>query len=213
MEQNELPDYYEVLQVSRRAEPLIITRAYRLLAALYHPDNKKTGNEDEFFKVVAAYRTLVDPVRRAAYDRARFGNTGRPTPGTNGTGTALSEPPLSTDQPPQDERQLRRIVLQALYDVRRNRSYKPGLSLLVISEVLESSIDAAQFTLWYLRGKKLIEIADDDGMAITVAGVDYLEANEAEPAPEAPLPSLPRHVAQIPMRPESGPAGPPPEER
>lgn len=107
----------------------------------------------------------------------------------------------------------RRVVLRALYDVRRNRPYKPGLPLLVISEVLGSSIEAAQFTFWYLRGKKLIEITDDDGMAITVAGVDYLEANEAEPAPEAPLPSLPGHVAQIPTRPERDPVSTPPEER
>ena len=213
MEQHELPDYYEVLQVSRRADPLIITRAYRLLARLYHPDNKETGNEDQFCKVVDAYRTLADPVRRVAYEHARFGNGGTHTPGTNGTGTALSEPLLSTDQPAQDERQLRQMILQALYDVRRNRPYKPGLPLLVIAEVLESSIEAAQFTLWYLRGKKLIEITDDDGIAITVAGVDYLEANETEPAPEAPMPSLPRHVAQIPMRAGRRPAGPPPEER
>ena len=32
MKQNR-PDYYEILQVSRRAHPMIITRAFRLLAA------------------------------------------------------------------------------------------------------------------------------------------------------------------------------------
>jgi hypothetical protein len=32
-----------------------------------------------------------------------------------------------------------------------------------------------QFTLWYLRGKKFIE-TQDDGVAITVAGVDHVEA-------------------------------------
>ena len=163
--------------------------------------------------MVDAYRTLADPVRREAYERARFGNGGTHTPETNGTGTASSEPPLSTDQSAQDERQLRHMILQALYDVRRNRPYKPGLPLLVIAEVLESSIEAAQFTLWYLRGKKLIEITDDDGIAITVAGVDYLEANEAEPAPETPTPSLSRHIAKILMLPGRGPNGPPPKER
>ena len=68
----ELPDCYEILQVSRRADPLIITKAYRLLATLYHPDNKETGDEERFREVVDAYRELADPVRRAAYDRAKF---------------------------------------------------------------------------------------------------------------------------------------------
>jgi len=31
-------DYYEILQVSRNAEPSIITAAYRRLAQAYHPD-------------------------------------------------------------------------------------------------------------------------------------------------------------------------------
>jgi predicted transcriptional regulator len=66
---------------------------------------------------------------------------------------------------------------QVLYSIRRNRPYKPGLPLLVISEVLGTSIETAQFTLRYLRGKKLIEITDDDDTAFTVAGVDYVEAS------------------------------------
>lgn len=48
------PNYYEVLQVSRAAQPLIITKAYRLLAAFYHPDNKETGDSEAFHNVVAA---------------------------------------------------------------------------------------------------------------------------------------------------------------
>jgi hypothetical protein len=197
MEQNDLRDLYEVLQVSRRADPLMITRAYRLLASLYHPDNKQTGNEDKFVEIVDAYKTLSDPVRRASYDRVRFGDGAIPGVALDGVGSSSSDHSISMDHPARDERQMRRLVLQALYDVRRNRPYEPGLSLLVISEILACSIDAAQFTLWYLRGKKLIEIVDDDAIAITVAGVDYLEATEGEPASEVPPASLPRHIGQI----------------
>lgn len=206
MEPQELPDCYEILQVSRRADPLIITKAYRLLAAVYHPDNKETGNADRFCAIVDAYRQLVDPVSRAAYDRARYGADGAgAAPGTNGNGAAPSESELSTSGPAQDERELRRFVLQSLYNVRRNRPYKPGLPLLVIAELLGCAIEEAQFTVWYLRGKKLIENNEDDGLAITVAGVDYLEIHDVEAAPEVPTPpSLPHHVEEIPPRSASG---------
>jgi curved DNA-binding protein CbpA len=201
----ELPDCYEILQVSRRADPIIITRAYRLLATIYHPDNKETGDEEKFREVVDAYRELVDPVRRAAYDRATFDGVGSYSARPTGNETAMGEVESSTGQRPQDEWQMRRMVLQTLYNVRRNRPFNPGMSLMVVAEVLGSSIEVAQFTLWYLRGKKLIEITNDDGIAITVAGVDWLEADEPQPAPKEPtFPSLIQHMTEVPMRPESG---------
>src|SRR5216683_3582582 len=105
------PSYYEVLQVSRTAQPLIITKAYRLLAAFYHPDNKETGDREAFHSVVAAYRVLCDPVRRAAYDRDTLG-TSSPLP-SNGS---RPEQELS-ERRTEDERDLRRQLLQALYNV------------------------------------------------------------------------------------------------
>ena len=73
MDKPATPDYYEALQISPAAQSLIVTKAYRLLAAFYHPDNKETGNPEAFRKVVEAYRVLSDPVRRAAYDHEKFG--------------------------------------------------------------------------------------------------------------------------------------------
>ena len=203
---HEPSDCYEILQVSRRADPLIITKAYRLLATLYHPDNKETGDEEKFREVVGAYRELADPVRRAAYDRANFDGTGASySTRLNVSDTDIVD--VETGQTAQDERQLRRLVLQALYNVRRNRPYSPGLSLMTVAELLGSSIEAAQFTLWYLRGKKLIEITDDDGIAITVAGVDCLEEDEAQaPTGQGPArPSLKQHIVEVPARSEANP--------
>ncbi|HSE06872.1 MAG TPA: J domain-containing protein [Methylomirabilota bacterium] len=178
------PDHYEVLQVSRAAQPLIITKAYRLLAAFYHPDNKETGDREAFHNVVAAYRVLCDPVRRAAYDRDTFDTPSRP-PSYGGP----AEPDLS-ERRTEDERDLRRQLLRALYNVRRTEPHRPSLPLMVIPDLFGCSIDEAQFTLWYLRGKKFIEMTDD-GMAITVAGVDYVESREFGQAPDAsPDPAL-----------------------
>ena len=147
MDTTNLPNHYEVLQVSRAAQPLIITKAYRLLAAFYHPDNKETGDRDTF-------------------------GTSSPLPSNGGPpGRELSE------RRTEDERDLRRQLLQALYNVRRTEPHRPSLPLMVIPDLFGCSIDEAQFTLWYLRGKKFIEMTDD-GMAITVAGVDYVESHE-----------------------------------
>lgn len=173
MEQTQGQDLYEVLQVSPRAHPLIVTKTFRLLAALYHPDNTETGDQEAFKQLAHAYRILSDPVRRAAYDRERLGAPGPLTAGPMEGGDSLQSP----ERREWDEQELRSQILRALYDVRRGRPYKPGLSLMVLSELLGCSIESLQYTLWYLRGKRYIDTTDDSDLVITVDGVDYLEAN------------------------------------
>jgi len=164
-------DHYEALQISPAAQSLIVTKAYRLLAAFYHPDNKETGDSDAFRKVVEAYRVLSDPVRRATYDQEKFGILSSPS---NGGKRPVREP---AERRTEDERELRRQLLLCLYNARRTQPHRPSLPLRVIPDLFGCSIDDAQFTLWYLRGKKFIEMTDD-GMVITVAGVDHVETNE-----------------------------------
>jgi molecular chaperone DnaJ len=75
-------DYYEVLGVERTASAEEIKRAYRRLAMKWHPD-RNPGNaeaEEEFKACAEAYEVLIDPERRARYDR--HGHAGlRSTPG------------------------------------------------------------------------------------------------------------------------------------
>lgn len=62
-------DYYEILQVSPRAEPEIIEAAYRRLALKYHPDTNQTASATERMKWInQAYTLLSDPAQRAQYD-------------------------------------------------------------------------------------------------------------------------------------------------
>jgi hypothetical protein len=68
------PDYYEVLQVSPRAEPAIIDVAYRKLAQKYHPDvNPDSLAHERMRELNQALEVLSDPGKRAAYDRRRLG--------------------------------------------------------------------------------------------------------------------------------------------
>ncbi|RXZ66124.1 molecular chaperone DnaJ [Pelagerythrobacter rhizovicinus] len=64
-------DFYELLGVSRDADPATIKSAYRKLAMKYHPDRNQgcKENEAKFKAVSAAYDCLKDPQKRAAYDR------------------------------------------------------------------------------------------------------------------------------------------------
>ncbi len=173
MERAQGQDLYEVLQVSPQAHPLIITKAFRLLAALYHPDNTQTGDQEAFKQLAQAYRILSDPVRRAAYDRERLGTLGPRIANPMDGGESLH----TAEFRDWDEQELRSQILCALYDVRRSRPYQPSLSLMVLSELLGCSIESLQYTLWYLRGKRYIDTTNDSDLVITVEGVDALEAN------------------------------------
>ncbi len=64
---------YERLEVSRRASPVAIKRAYRALIETYHPDRQpehlRAWAEDVSKQLNEAYFMLKDAERRAAYDQ------------------------------------------------------------------------------------------------------------------------------------------------
>ncbi|MFS8006800.1 putative DnaJ domain, Chaperone J-domain superfamily [Helianthus anomalus] len=62
---------YEVLGVEIGADTREVKSAYRRLARVLHPDvGSCESSADEFMRVHSAYATLVDPVKRAEYDRS-----------------------------------------------------------------------------------------------------------------------------------------------
>lgn len=64
-------DYYEVLMVERSSSEEEIKRSYRKLAVKFHPDKNPDDPdaEDRFKELGEAYDVLMDPQKRAAYDR------------------------------------------------------------------------------------------------------------------------------------------------
>lgn len=81
--------YYEVLEVSRDAQPSEIKKAYRRLAVQYHPDKNPDDKEAEekFKEIGEAYEVLMDEDKRAAYDRyghRAFSNGTGPSAGGRG---------------------------------------------------------------------------------------------------------------------------------
>jgi DnaJ-class molecular chaperone len=64
---------YAVLNVPRDAPPEDITRAYRKLAQVFHPDKhvdeaKRRAAQESFAKVQEAYEVLSDSQKRQVYD-------------------------------------------------------------------------------------------------------------------------------------------------
>ena len=61
------PDFYAILGVAPDASPAQIAHAYRRLIRTCHPD----PDPAVLTAAAAAYATLRDPARRAAYDHTR----------------------------------------------------------------------------------------------------------------------------------------------
>jgi curved DNA-binding protein len=64
----EYKDYYKILGIERGADEAEIKKAYRKLAAKYHPD-KPTGDESKFKEISEAYEVLSDKEKRQMYDQ------------------------------------------------------------------------------------------------------------------------------------------------
>ena len=62
-------DYYQILGVSKDANPDDIKKAYRKLASIHHPD--RGGDTAKFQQVQQAYDVLSDPEKRKHYDQPK----------------------------------------------------------------------------------------------------------------------------------------------
>ena len=65
-----LPDYYAILQISKNASQNEIKKQFRLLAKKWHPDKKQSNDaEEKMAQINMAYEVLSDNKRRKMYDQ------------------------------------------------------------------------------------------------------------------------------------------------
>ena len=65
-----LPDYYDILQISKNASQNEIKKQFRLLAKKWHPDKKQSDDaEEKMAQINMAYEVLSNPKRRKMYDQ------------------------------------------------------------------------------------------------------------------------------------------------
>jgi hypothetical protein len=167
---HELPDFYELLQISPFAGSETIHRIYRFLAARYHPDNPETGNAEMFHHVKTAYDVLSHAERRAKYDAAR-------------TGEIKAAAPLSSSidflDDVEGEVNRRLALLAVLYSRRRTNPRYPEVTLMEIETYMGFPREYLDFTTWYLVKKGYVHQADNSDFTLTVSGVDYVESQRA----------------------------------
>jgi curved DNA-binding protein len=166
VDENGFIDYYELLQLSSNADTDTIERVFRHLAKKFHPDNKESGDTDQFRLILEAHRTLSNPERRAGYDVKHQEYWNRKwklaSEASNGTGF-------------HDDRENRESLLSLLYVQRRRNMEKPGLGDYEMARLLRKPYELVDFHLWYLKAKGWVERLDTGQLAISALGVDQVE--------------------------------------
>lgn len=161
------PDHYETLQIGNKADLQTIHRVFRIMALRFHPDNPETGDVEQFIRMKRAYAVLSDPDRRAEYDdllEKKRGAGPRPIFGLKDFVTGVEA-----------ESNRRLGVLCLLYYKRQTNPDHPGVSLLDLEQEMGFPREYLSFTLWYLRAKDYVTVADNSDYALTALGADFVE--------------------------------------
>ncbi len=164
-------DYYEVLQISPKADNQTVHRVFKMMAARFHPDNPQTGNVDEFLRLKRAYDVLSSPESRAEYDALRQSRE-------SGTMPIFELKDFVTGLEAEANRRLG--VLSLLSNQRRIDHEHPGISLLNLEDRMGFPREYLNFTLWYLRAKEFVTVGDNGDYTLTAAGADYVESNASQ---------------------------------
>jgi curved DNA-binding protein CbpA len=161
-------DWYEVLGVAPDATDESIKRVFHLVASRFHPDNQDSGDLDRFLRVKTAFEVLSDEQRRKAFDEELRIHNKEPLPVflsrefTNGVS---------------GEHNRRLGMLCLLYNQRKLNPIVPSLSILQLERLMFMPREHLEFTVWYLKQKKLVGVDDRSSLTITSEGIDFVEDN------------------------------------
>jgi len=165
--ENGFVDYYEVLQVSPRADAETISRVFRHLAKRYHPDNPSSGDRGRFDALTEAHEILTNAEKRAAYDLGY----------EDGVSTRLGLLDEAIGCGSHDEdRVIRERLLSLLYVQRRRDVHEPAIGEVDLELTLDCPREHLAFHIWYLKEKSWVE-RTDRGFAITALGIDEVESS------------------------------------
>ncbi len=169
---SEFIDYYEILEISPRANSETIERMFRYFAQRYHPDNPQTRDRSRFDVIVEAHNTLRDPVRRAQYDiNFHVQSSARLKLADEVNSTKIWQ---DTD--------LQNKLLSVLYVKCRQNVHDPGVDHLELERLTRCPTEHLEFHLWYLREKGWVKRTESGRLAITVEGIDRVNSQHERKA-------------------------------
>jgi curved DNA-binding protein CbpA len=171
-ENSDFVDYYKILGARPDGSADELARNFHRLARKYHPDNLNGGDRERFDRVVTAHNALKDPAKRAEYDQQyeRF------------VGPLPSSVKKREDAGVGEDVEIQARLLSVFYGKRRKSIRDPGVPDFELERIFGCSIEELEFHLWYLKAKGWIERLDNGMLAITVAGVDHVNAEHQRKA-------------------------------
>ncbi len=172
-EASDFIDYYEILEISPKANSGSIERMFRYLAQRYHPDNPDTGDRNRFDLVLEANATLKDPVKRAQFDVHYKQHSG--------FRSKLAEEAGDREGIDRDA-EVQSKLMSIFYVKRRQNVSDPGVAEFELERLLDCPIEHLEFHLWYLKAKGWIARMDNGMLAITVEGIDRTNSGHQEKA-------------------------------
>lgn len=156
-----MADFYEILGLSHGASAAEIRSAYRKLARKYHPDISSSPDANtQFAKINEAYHVLIDPLRRAAYDRGEYDTAPRTFYARAAEVVAI-------------QREFDRMVDEMLAHERRESAARFEAVLVVVPLFLSAFYVMATET----RIEKLDRIGQAAVVALALYGLFYLVKN------------------------------------
>lgn len=198
----EIIDLYEVLQVSPNAEKDTIKRVHQILSLKYQLAAPENNAVAYFARLQEAAATLLDSQTRAAYDLERLSR--QPVPPA--VFDAATPPAVSPVAPPgtvvdlpvpvelateagapnprrflegldiKEQKRRRAGLVEICYQQRILKPRLPALSMKQLEDGMALTVHDLEGPLWYLKETDLIRVSDAGNYAITVRGMNVIEA-------------------------------------
>lgn len=215
MSATEFVDYYDFLMVSPQADKAMLEWAVRLMLTRYGPKTPETADEAKYETTKAAYRVLIDPLKREEYDKLWLMRNGQPGPAEpvkrerRATTSRPGQPPFdkicveleATEEDVRLQVRMRQAVLSALYDVLITNPRNIELGRAEVAKTIHCRIDDLEFPIWFLRECGLIKTSNAGDYSITADGVKWVESGGV---PHLAPKSSPKVVEELPTARRAG---------
>ncbi len=199
----EFTDLYEILQVSPNAEKDTIKRVHQMLSLKYQLAAPENNAVAYFAQLQEAAATLLDSQTRAAYDLERLARQPAPAPPPVSP-VAPAEKPAENpvekvgDLPVpitpvaetgalnpgrflegldiNEQKRRRAGLMEICYQQRILKPRMPALSMKQLEDGMGLTVHDLEGPLWYLKETDLIRVSDAGNYAVSVRGMNAIEA-------------------------------------